>query len=304
MGKLYRYISKLLGLTAGVTLLTGLVFASAEATPADVKCKPGDSIAAAIAALPLGPATLTISGICTEEFEITRDDLTLQGVNHEPTIEGTIYIGGAQRTIIQNLTVTGPGYGIDVYGGATVTILDSSISENLGDAGLSVTNNSFVRLKNTDIMNNCEDNIPANGSGTGIDIGMEGVVRGTDNNIIDNCGPGIDAFRRGSYRSEGDTITKLGTAPWAIYLDRDSFMELRDGEVTGDITVNRMSQLHIRANKGIPSTLVGSIQASVQSQVIVEGNSTVSEDIYVELHSYASGAACDLLSDATSICLP
>ena len=72
MGKLYRYISKLLGLTAGVTLLTGLVFASAEATPADVKCMTGASIAAAIAALPLGPATLTISGICTEDFEIGR----------------------------------------------------------------------------------------------------------------------------------------------------------------------------------------------------------------------------------------
>ncbi len=83
MERFYGTLSKLMGMTVGITLLTGLVFASAEATPpesADVQC-PQDSVADAIADLPLGPATLTISGTCKEEFEITRDDLTLLGIH-------------------------------------------------------------------------------------------------------------------------------------------------------------------------------------------------------------------------------
>jgi hypothetical protein len=75
----------------------GLLYGSPKAAPPDVNCNTG-IIADAIAALPPGPAALTVPGTCVEDLLILRDVLSLMetmGVGRIGSV--TILIEGARR---------------------------------------------------------------------------------------------------------------------------------------------------------------------------------------------------------------
>lgn len=102
-------------------LSVGLVTGTAEAKPpkrVTVDCTAGDTIADALTKSPGQPLVVNIEGVCNENVTITRNNVTLQGVNPtsseirgvaeaDPFEESPITLLGAQLVVIDNLTVSG-----------------------------------------------------------------------------------------------------------------------------------------------------------------------------------------------------
>lgn len=207
---------------AAVSLVIGLGFLTqtVEAAPADVKCNAGETITGAIAALPPGPATLTIKGTCTENPIITRDDLTLKGFGPGGTISGTITIDGARRVVIDDLTVTGPGPGIVGTNTASFTVQNSDISNNsipgtgtlpfcCDGSGIIVAGNSSATITDSTINNNNTGGSP-NEFGIGIVVTDASSALITNNEISGNQADGIFVDNASSARVKFNTITGNG----------------------------------------------------------------------------------------------
>ncbi len=88
-----RILLAAVSMSVGIGLLNG----TPKAAPPDVNCNTG-IIADAIAALPPGPAVLTVLGTCVEDLIIIRDDLSLkEAMGVGGTVSGTITLDGARR---------------------------------------------------------------------------------------------------------------------------------------------------------------------------------------------------------------
>ena len=193
-----------------------------------MKCnKPGVTIAAAIAALPPGPATLTIQGTCFEDPIITRDDLTLKSFNPSARVDGTITIDGARRVVIDDLTVTGSGSGIVGTHAALFTVQNSDISDNLG-SGIGVFQGASAIITNNKIERNGVDPLDF---GEGIDVigGADATI--TDNVITDSLFTGVFVARTASATLAGNTIDNNGltTEDCGIDVTRSSAVRLAGG---------------------------------------------------------------------------
>ncbi len=172
-----------------------------------------------------GPTTIRFLGECVEVVTITKDDITLDG-HDVGTVSGTITFDGAQRGVVQNATVTGPGTGIVATHGASVLIQDNTITANgeVGDnysAGIGVFNAGSAQVLNNDITDNVHgdgigvfsgafativgNTITGNGRvgpwfEAGIQVGRA-VARGQSNTISNNPYAGIEVFNFGTYRT-------------------------------------------------------------------------------------------------------
>ncbi len=94
---------------------------------------------------------LTIKGTCTEDITIEFNDLTLKGDPVDGgTISGTIFINGAKRVVIDDLTVTGAGSGIVGFDAAAFTVNNSNIIDN-AETGIVVVRSSSAVLNNNTI---------------------------------------------------------------------------------------------------------------------------------------------------------
>lgn len=121
-----------------------------------VNCEQNQSIANAL--LTGGAAlTITVQGICNENVTITRDDVTLRGDSTtggsvtalDPALE-TILINGAQRIVIENLTVTGGRNGIVGTRGTSFAVQDSTV-QNSNGTGIAVVRNSQALIHHNTI---------------------------------------------------------------------------------------------------------------------------------------------------------
>ncbi len=125
-----------------------------------VDCDQADSIQAAVDRANR-PTTIFIVGICVEDVTITKDDITLSGnisgsesgPGGSGTISGTVDIKGADRIVIEFLTITGSGEGANVTNGSSA-LLESNLINNNAQCGVSVTNESFLTLLRNTISNN------------------------------------------------------------------------------------------------------------------------------------------------------
>ena len=235
-----------------------------------------------------GPTTIRFLGKCVEVVTITKDDITLDG-HDMGTVEGTITFDGAQRGVVQNATVTGPGSGIVADHGASVLIQDNTITAN-GDAldiyspGVQVKNGSSAQIRDNTITDNTSDGvgvfngafaliktntIERNGRASpffeaGIQV-SRAVVRGQGNIIRNNDYAGVEVFNFGSYRT-GSFITAVGqidndgpfeiidvgaTGDVAAEIAQMSYLDLRQVLVTGNVFVGRKSMVQLRGD-GIP----------------------------------------------------
>ena len=212
----------------------------------------------------VGSTTIRFSGECEEVVTITKDDITLDGED-VGTVLGTITFDGAQRGVVRNATVTGPGSGIVVDHGASVLIQDNTITAN-GDAldiyspGVQVKNASSAQVRDNTITDNTSDGvgvfngafalietntIERNGRASpffeaGIQV-SRAVVRGKGNIIRNNDYAGVEVFNFGTYRT-GSFITAVGQ------IDNDGPFEIIDVGATGDIAadISQMSYLDLR----------------------------------------------------------
>ncbi len=123
-----------------ITLTTASALIAAAAAPAMagempqlVDCTISRSIQDVLDGVDPDPGetlTFTVRGLCTEDVVIVSDDITLQGESPlDGILGGGSIVDGAQRVVIDNLTVSGsPGDGILAENGAAVTVSNSTVS--------------------------------------------------------------------------------------------------------------------------------------------------------------------------------
>ena len=248
------------------------------------------------------PTIIFIEGVCVEFVTITKDDITLDG-HDMGTVEGTITFDGAQRGVVQNATVTGPGSGIVVDHGASVLIQDNIIDDN-GEAadryspGVGVFNGASAQVLNNMITDNphgdgvgvfsgasaavAGNTITGNGRADEFEAGIQvgaGAVRGQSNEIDDNAYAGISVFNFGTYRTgsfispaqvdnDGDfeTINDGGVGTLAVEIGQMSFIDLRQVLIAGDVTVGRKSLLQIRGDDRDPDKFCSQIAGDLDLQ--------------------------------------
>jgi len=156
-----------------------------------VDCERGDTLGEALDEKHvkfLEPIEIWFTGTCTENISIERDDVVIFGEGDAELI-GEIHVNGAQRILLQNFKVTGPGNGIVANRNSSVTlnqmqvvgnhglmgvganagshmeIFESTISENL-NWGVTVTNTASLGLDQTNVMGNTNINVRADAGST------------------------------------------------------------------------------------------------------------------------------------------
>lgn len=243
-----------------------LVFSAAVAGEITVNCDKGGSVQKAIDAGAGSAArrTIYVTGFCTEDLLITRDQISVLG-DGNTMIDGRIVVRGAHGVTIRDLTVTGPndglrartsrvfmtnvhftandGYGILVSGGGAISLRDGSIAHNTGGIGLLVTNGQ-ANLNNTEVFSNQDDGIvvSANGSlfmdggsvhshdsGTGIIAKQSASVELGGTNVSGNLFAGV-AVSMGSVAAIYDSTISYNT-DIGLILSENSSVEVGGGEL-------------------------------------------------------------------------
>jgi parallel beta-helix repeat protein len=168
---------------------------AAEAMATTVDC----SVATIAGALDAGFDEITVRGICTEDVEVRRDDITIQGnpIDGFDTIVGQVFITGAQRVTIQDLAISNSqAHGIAVVEGAAVTVARVTV-DNVAGAGIIAAGGGNLHTDRVTIKNS--------GGGTGIvvDRGSQALIE--NSTILDNQ-EGIELLRGSVAELSGNTI--------------------------------------------------------------------------------------------------
>lgn len=153
------------------------------------------------------PVTIVITGVCSEDVTINKNDLTLEGDGG--TVDGTITIRTARWVVIRNLEVTGSGAGVVGTENAAFTVEDSVIKENDTD-GIVVENGAHGTITGNTITNNGRALPPD--SGRGVIVNDGGNANISNNTITDNHSDGIGVFNNAFARVEENMIERNGRA--------------------------------------------------------------------------------------------
>jgi hypothetical protein len=222
---------------------------AAAALSTTVNC-PGDSIAGAIEA---GFDAITLNGTCTENVVIRRDDITIQGDGND-TVVGQLWVEGARRVTIQNLTITGgPENGIMAINGAIVTAANLLI-ENVPHVGVNLGRNASVVVENVTIR----------GANFGVSVGDSGSVIVTGSLIEQIALNGVDVFNGGVANLNQVTVRNATTGVAAY---GNAYVE-----VVGSLIENS-GDTGISLHRGADSLLTGStIQNNSGSGILLDTN--------------------------------
>jgi hypothetical protein len=246
-----------------------------------VNCNGGKTIGATLADEGTKqPLVLQVQGTCAERVNIGRDDVTLEG---DGTIAGPVTIDGAQRVVIDGLTITNPaGTGVTITNGGSATLQNNDISNNAA-YGVFLRNASVAVVNNNKMINNGITGTDVDASGIG--VAQASMVRASRNEIRENANTGIEVFDNSTYRGEGDIIAMRTSSPGRSAVDtfRAGLVDLRGVTVNGVVHVNQQSQLQVRnlAGAGGSSTITGNINVSGLSFLrlrsgVVRSSSTLS----------------------------
>jgi hypothetical protein len=209
------------------------------------------------------PMTLPVSGTCTENISILRDDVSLTGkVGTNPTLAApnaaapALTIRGTRITV-DRLTVSGGSNAILVTGTHDVTITNSVI-RNAAQHGLFVESGNLLLRGSVSTGNGASgvflrysrarlegNQIHAN-SGAGVNAQQQSVVSASGNTITANGGQGIYVYFGSSAGLAGDTIT--GNAGNGIELTIDSRANLSGATVDGNNNGIHVSYSHVTVN--------------------------------------------------------
>ena len=217
---------------------------------------------------------LVIQGACTQNVDISGDDVELRG-EAGASITGAVRILGARRAVVADLKITNPaGDGIFVTDGASATIRGNEINDSSG-YGIFVRNASFAIVNDNQMLRNgAVNNTNIDASGIGVSLGS--TVRARGNQIAENANTGVEVFDNSVYRSEDDTIAMRNAGPIgrsAVDTFRAGFVDLRNVTVHGHIFVNQQSQLQARNAGAGQSRLEGAISVSQLSLIARRRNS-------------------------------
>jgi len=199
-----------------------------------VDCSNNQTISQALEITPGKPLTITLVGICNENVEIVRDDVTLIADPSGGTINGpdptkdTVKVR-ASRTVMDGLTVTGGRNGIDVAFGSTQ--IQNCTVQNTGRNGIVFYHGGNGSVDKCTVQNNVShgiyieagsttvtySTISSNATGIKVNLGGSARIGITDrgeyagNMIYNNQGTGVHIFAGASAFIGGNTITGNGT---------------------------------------------------------------------------------------------
>lgn len=267
-----------------------------------VDCVAGDTIQAEVdAARPGSTTTITLANDCTEDVVIAKDDIVIYGdpsnsgaQGGTSTLTGSITITGADRVVVDNLTVSdnttgGFPVGITVTAGSSATITDSVVSGHVaagamaGDgagAGILVTRNAYVTIDNISVTN------PVGGSGA-LQLTDGASVRASNSDFTSNDGVAFDGAAIGLYRSANmrlngnSTVTNTvnsadPTAALAINVADTSDFRMQSGTnvVDGNVLIEGNSASDFR---GVAFT--GEIEVGSNSNITFASSATITGNI-------------------------
>jgi len=205
--------------TRGMLIVSALVAAAlalsqpAEAQPIPVRTvtvncsQPGQTIAAALRRQVLGGGLIVnISGTCNEHVDIFRDDVILRGAAAGATIHGptttdqAVFIDGAKRVHLQDLTVTGGSDGVSGANGASF-FLDNVTVQGATRLGVVASYNATAYINGSTIQQS---------GSNGVTAANAAVVVITNSTVQQNV-TGIIASRASHIRvGQNSTGTTLG----------------------------------------------------------------------------------------------
>lgn len=267
-----------------------------------VDCGAGDTIQAEVdAAQPGVTTTITLANDCTENVIVAKDDIVISGdpanggaQGGTSTLTGGITITGADRVVIDNLTVsdnTAGSFpvGITVTAGSSASITDSVVSGHVaagamaGDsagAGIFVTRNAFVAMDNISVTN------PVGGEEALILTDGAG-VRASNSDFTSEdgsqfVGAAIGLYRSANMRLNGNsTVTNTvdstdPTAALAINVADTSNFRMQSGTnvVDGNVSIESNSGADFR---GV--TFTGEFEVGGNSAVTFNNSAAVTGNI-------------------------
>ncbi len=227
-----------------------------------------------------GRLIITVEGTCVENVTITRDDVTLEGGSG--VVDGQITIDGAQRVVIDGLTVTGVGAGIKAQGNAYVTVQNNSTIEDNAGSGIVVTQGAFALIDGNTISLNGECEIVATDSGNvrmlnntiesdldndscaAVGAYRDSLIRMRGGNTVTQTAPSglaVDVSHGSTFRQDGGRDTIMGT----VQVLNMSNAEFRDVNITGDIYLFQIAVLRMRNPRSDPLnvTVTGDININL-----------------------------------------
>lgn len=272
-----------------------------------VNCNAGDRIMVAL----LRPAvelTIEISGICEEDVEILRKNVTLRGTNPltdgiRPDPDGlkrqVITVFGTNSIIIENLNLAGANNGIGVNASFGVFVTNCIIEDN-SFAGVIAGTASTVRVLDTVIRNiggNPNRGIWAtqgsNMSCTGctIENHVRGILlrHGSEMLLIDSTvvgtQQGVEVVRASKFRMLAGTSPSTiqggsGGSQNALVLRDNSSAFLTSGNINGNIRLRRNSVAVLAGTlQSNPSLLVNVVQSG--SSLVARNSASFVGDFFI-----------------------
>ena len=191
-----------------------------------------------------GELIIQFSGTCDEAVGISKSGVTLVGAGGSPTIGGTVGVKGATNVELRDFKI------IDTSGGAEATriaIADGSsvFARDLviEDGSFNVGQNSGVDLR--------DSQITGLGDSPAVEVANNSFIRLRQDNVILGGGaliPAVFVTVESSVVALNAplSITNPGGGD-AVLVERGSFGELRRGTYTGGITVDFHSAIIIRS---------------------------------------------------------
>jgi hypothetical protein len=287
-----------------------------------VDCAAGDSIAAALAR-PATKLTIEISGLCTEDVVIRREQVTLRGTDPSADglrgvgpgtlpADGVLRIVGTRAVRIENLALLGGARnGLAVVQSLGVTVINCRISDN-ARIGVTASGTSFVDMADTAVHDNlagglaafdssvigCRrctisggDNVALATRSSEIEI-VDGTLSGRNQGLVANVGAVIYANRSALSASRealfagdlGEISVTGGTLSGAIVGQGKSLVVL-DGVQQAAGTWDNVLKLDSTAQVTGSSSLSGRLSMMGVSNLLLEAGSMLAGDL-----SCASGS--------------
>jgi hypothetical protein len=208
----------------GIAIVLAVASMPTAAEAVTVNCNtPAHTISGALA---LGAKDITVVGTCTENVEIRQDDVTIEGIG-AATVVGQLFVNGANRVTVKNLTVQGApqpadsGILIDRGGSA---VLDHVTVRN-AVTGVDATGSSYVEIINGSLFENntadgirvqlgssgvVKDSTSRNNGDGGVTVTRGGSVELVHNSFVDNVGFQVFITEGSTGFLEGNTLTAAG----------------------------------------------------------------------------------------------
>lgn len=258
--------------TAALAVAAALAWPTAASALADlvvnVDCASGGRINQALSRPTLVDRRLVVvvSGTCTENVTIERDDVVLRAQGSGGSVSAAdpskpaIVINGARRVVLENLTVVGGLDAVQATGGASVAIRASAIRNGVQN-GVRIESGSSAVVDGSTIEDNGE---------VGVLVRRSAGVTMTDSTVRRNALYGVAAVN-GASASLGN-IDRFGNICCGNVIEDNRF----DGVLIADSSGAYLYGNTIRGN-GIPTGRFG-ILAVRQSSVVLRGGNLVSNN--------------------------